>query len=212
MRFRDRADAGRQLAAALERHRGEEGLIVLGLPRGGVVVAAEVANALGAPLDVLVVRKLGFPGQEELAMGAVASGGVQVLNDDVVAYADLDPEALARRESTGHEAVAALERRLRGDRPRPSLQGRPVVLVDDGLATGATMRVAVAAARGAGAKTVIAAAPVGSPDAVSDLRGLVDEVVCLVVPMPFHAVGLHYRDFAPADEAAVRALLECADE
>jgi putative phosphoribosyl transferase len=208
VRFRDRADAGRQLAAELEHLKGEEGLIVLGLPRGGVVVAAEVASALGAPLDVLVVRKLGFPGHEELAIGAVASGGARVLNEDVLAQAALDADALARREAVGHDAVAELERQLRGERPPPDLTGKVVVLVDDGLATGATMRVAVAAARAGGAARVIAAVPVGSLEAVRDLEDLADEVVCLAIPMPFRAVGLHYADFASVGEREVQRLLQ----
>jgi predicted phosphoribosyltransferase len=208
VRFRDRADAGRRLAASLANLRSTPGLIVLGLPRGGVVVAAEVAKALEAPLDVLVVRKLGFPGHEELAMGAVASGGVRVLNEDVLAHAALDPEVVARREEIGHGAVRALEHELRGDRAAPDLDGRVVVLVDDGLATGATMRVAVAAARAAGAARVIAAVPVGSPEAVRDLRPLTDDVVCLSVPMPFRAVGLHYGDFAAVSDREVHRLLE----
>jgi predicted phosphoribosyltransferase len=207
VRFRDRADAGRQLAAALRHLCGEDGLIVLGLPRGGVVVAAEVAKALEAPLDVLVVRKLGFPGHEELAIGAVASGGVRVLNDEVVAHAPLDAEGLARREAQGHAAVTALEHELRGERAAATLDGRLVVLVDDGLATGATMRVAVVAARRAGARSVVAAVPVGSPEAVHDLETLADAVVCLVVPVPFRAVGLHYRDFSAVEEQEVRSLL-----
>jgi putative phosphoribosyl transferase len=195
------------LAEALAPLRGSEDVIILGLPRGGVVVAAEVAKAVEAPLDVLVVRKLGFPGHEELAMGAVASGGVRVLNEEVVAHADLDDAALARREARGHDAVIELEQRLRGERPPPDLTGRVAVLVDDGLATGATMRVAVEAARRAGAKEVIAAVPVGSPEAVHDLADLADEVVCLVVPTPFRAVGLHYREFSSVDEETVRRLL-----
>ena len=207
MRFRDRVDAGRRLAAELAHLRGTPGLIVMGLPRGGVVVAAEVAAALDAPLDVLVVRKLGFPGHEELAIGAVASGGVCVLNEDVLAHASLDAEALARREAIGHGAVAALEHELRGERPAPDLAGRVVVLVDDGLATGATMRVAVAAAQAAGAAQVIAAVPVGSLEAVHDLEKVADEVVCLSVPVPFRAVGLHFGDFAPVSEEEVQRLL-----
>jgi putative phosphoribosyl transferase len=210
VRFRDRGDAGRQLAAELEHLKGEEGLIVLGLPRGGVVVAAEVANALGAPLDVLVVRKLGFPGHEELAIGAVASGGVRVLNEDVLAQAQLDADALARREAVGHDAVARLEHQLRGEGPPPDLTDRLVVLVDDGLATGATMRVAVAAASAGGAGRVVAAVPVGSLEAVRDLEQLADEVVCLSIPMPFRAVGLHYADFASVGETEVQRLLQRA--
>jgi predicted phosphoribosyltransferase len=211
-RFRDRADAGRRLVDALGHLRGAEHLVVLGLPRGGVPVAAEVAAGLGAPLDLLVVRKLGFPGHEELAIGAVASGGALVLNDEVLAMADLDHAALEDRAGRGRQDVDDLERRLRGDRPPLALDGTTAVLVDDGLATGATMRVAAVAARRAGATRVVIAVPVGSPEAVRALDGLADEVVCLLVPANLRAVGLYYRDFSPVEEAEVRRLLGWADE
>ncbi len=207
VRFRDREEAGRRLADALGHLRGTEHLVVLGLPRGGVAVAAEVAAGLGAPLDVLVVRKLGFPGHEELAIGAVASGGAIVLNDDVLAMAGLDRAGLEERATRGRRDLAELERRLRDDRQPLALAGTTAVLVDDGLATGATMRVAAVAARQAGATRVVVAAPVGSPEAVQALRGLADDVVCLVVPANLRAVGLYYRDFSPVEEAEVRRLL-----
>jgi len=212
VRFRDRADAGRHLGRGLRALRGEPDLLmpdllVLGLPRGGVVVAAEVARELAAPLDVLVVRKVGFPGHEELAVGAVASGGVSVRNEDLLARTGLDGEEVARREALGHVAVAELEGRLRGSRPPPDLKGRVVVLVDDGMATGATMRVAIVAARRAGARRVVAAVPVGSPEAVDELAAVADDVVCLSAPARFDAVGRYYRDFAPVEERTVRSLL-----
>ncbi len=174
-------------------------------------VAAEVAAGLGAPLDVLVVRKLGFPGHEELAIGAVASGGALVLNDEVLAMTGLDRAGLEDRAARGRQDLADLERRLRGDRPPLALAGTTAVLVDDGLATGATMRVAAVAARAAGAVRVVVAAPVGSPEAVRSLNGLADEVVCLLVPTNLRAVGLHYSDFSPVEETEVRRLLGWSD-
>jgi len=206
--FRDRADAGRHLAARLEHLRGREGLIVLGLPRGGVVVAAEVAHELAAPLDVLVVRKLGFPGHEELALGAVATGGAIVINDDVLAVAGLDEAELQRQATARLAVVQEMEQRLRGDRPPLDLAGRPVVLVDDGLATGATMRVAAVASRRAGASEVVVAAPVASPEGVRSLAGLTDDIICVDVPVHLRAVGLSYRDFTAVGEDEVRRLLQ----
>ena len=206
--FRDRADAGRRLVARLEHLRGREGLIVLGLPRGGVVVAAEVAHELAAPLDVLVVRKLGFPGHEELALGAVATGGAIVINDDVLAVAGLDEAELQRQATARLAVVQEMEQRLRGDRPPLDLAGRPVVLVDDGLATGATMRVAAVASRRAGASEVVVAAPVASPEGVRSLEGLTDDIICVDVPVHLRAVGLSYRDFTAVGEDEVRRLLQ----
>ena len=207
IRFRDRVDAGRCLADALAHLRGADHLVVLGLPRGGVVVAAEVAKSLHAPLDVLVVRKLGFPGHEELAVGAVASGGALVLNDDVVAMSGMDDAALEARVAHRQQEVMDMERRLRGDRPSLDLTGTTAVLVDDGLATGATMRVAAVAARQAGATRVVVAVPVGSPEAVRALASLADEVVCLAAPAHLRAVGQYYRDFAPVSEGELHPLL-----
>ena len=206
--FRDRADAGRRLAARLEHLRGREGLIVLGLPRGGVVVAEQVARELAVPLDVLVVRKLGFPGHEELALGAVATGGAIVINDDVLAVAGMDEAELSRQAAARLAVVEEMEQRLRGDRPPLELAGRPVVLVDDGLATGATMRVAVLAARRAGTTEVVVAAPVASPEAVRSLEDLAEEVVCVEVPVHLRAVGLSYRDFSAVGEDEVERLLQ----
>ena len=206
--FRDRVDAGTRLAAALGpvAERGE--VVVLGLPRGGVVVAAAVARQLGVPLDVLVVRKVGVPGHEELAAGAVASGGTTVVNDDVVAATGLRQAELEQRAAERHREVEEMEHRLRGDRPPLDLAGATAVLVDDGLATGATMRAAAVAARQAGAARVVVAAPVASPEAVRLLEALADEVVCLSVPADLRAVGLSYRDFSPVREEEVRRLLQ----
>jgi putative phosphoribosyl transferase len=205
-RFRDRVDAGRQLAQALLHHRGT-GALVLGLPRGGVPVAAEVAAALDAELDVLVVRKLGVPGHEELAMGAVAGGGLRVLNRDVLARLDLPPQAVEAATARAAEVVAERERAYRGDRPPLVLRNRRVLVVDDGLATGATMRVAVRATTAAGAASVVAAVPVAPPPACRDLRALADEVVCLQTPPSFIAVGAWYEDFSETTDDEVRSLL-----
>jgi len=210
--FRDRVDAGVRLAAALASFADRSDVVVLGLPRGGVVVAAEVAKELGAPLDVLVVRKVGVPGHEELAAGAVASGGATVVNEDVLVATGLGRAELERRAEDRRRAVVDMERRLRGDREPLDLSGRTAVLVDDGLATGATMRVAAVAARRAGAAAVIVAAPVASPEAVRLLDGLADDVVCLSVPAHLRAVGLSYRDFSPVGEDEVRRLLQSARE
>ena len=202
--FADREEAGRRLATelpALERP------IVLGLPRGGVPVAAAVARAIGAPLDVFVVRKLGLPGQPELAMGAVASGGVRVVNEDVVREARVTEavlEAVTARERT---AVEARERLYRGDRPPPDLAARDVVLVDDGLATGATMRAAVAAVQGHDPSRVLVAVPVAPLETVAAFAHEGVEIVCVHVPEVFVAVGSWYRDFEQvSDEEVVRLL------
>ncbi len=208
-RFLDRVDAGQQLARALGHHRGT-GALVLGLPRGGVPVAAEVARAIEGELDVLVVRKLGVPGHEELAMGAVAGGGLRVLNEDVLARIQLPADALEATTTAASAFVAERERVYRGDRPPPQLRGRRVVLVDDGLATGATMRVAVRAVAGAGASPVVVAVPVAPPTACEALRSMADEVVCLRTPSSFLAVGAWYDDFSETTDDEVRVALGVA--
>lgn len=205
-RFVDRVDAGRRLARALVHHRGTDAL-VLGLPRGGVPVAAEVASALAAELDVLVVRKLGVPGHEELAMGAVAGGGLRVLNDDVLSRVGVPEAAVERATAAAERLVAEREQAYRGDRPTPRLRDRRVLLVDDGLATGATMRVAVRAVVGAGASPVVVAVPVAPPPACEALRPLADEVVCLRTPTSFVAVGAWYDDFSETTDDDVREAL-----
>lgn len=206
-RFRDRVDAGRQLGAALRHHAGTPGLVVLGLPRGGMPVAHEVALSLSAPLDAFLVRKLGVPGHEELALGAIASGGVQVLNQEVVAACGLsrsDVEAVAARELATLERQEELYRG--GSEPRP-LDAAPVVLIDDGLATGASMRAAVRALRQRGVARITAGVPVAPRQSCDALAAEVDEMVCTNTPDPFTAVGLWYRDFSPVTDEQVRALL-----
>lgn len=206
MPFHDRDDAGRRLAAALAGLRGQD-VVVLGLPRGGVPVAAAVARALQAPLDVVVVRKLGVPFAPEVAMGAVGEGGVLVLNDSVlrdsgVSAGDLDRAVLREREE-----VALRVARFRAGRPPVELTGRTVVLVDDGVATGATARAACEVVRALGARAVVLAVPVGHPEAMTALGEVADQVVCLECPSSFSAVGGAYRDFTQVSDDEVVALL-----
>lgn len=210
MRFQDRRQAGRILAARLLEEGDWPDALVLALPRGGVPVGYEVAQALHAPLDVYLVRKLGLPGHEELAMGALASGGVRVLNDDVVHALQVPDEVIdlvAREE--GRE-LQRRERLYRDDRPQPPVHGRTVILVDDGLATGSTMRAAVAALRRLGPQRIVVAVPVASPDTCAELRAEVDEVVCAYTPEPFRAVGYWYEDFSQTSDEEVHELLERA--
>jgi putative phosphoribosyl transferase len=206
-RFADRRDAGRRLAASLGQYAGREDVVVLGLPRGGVPVAFEVGHALGAPIDVFLVRKLGVPGHEELAFGAIASGGVMVLNDDVIAATGLGRDQI---EAVVTRELATLERReqiYRGGRPAIEVRDRVAIAVDDGLATGATMRAAIKALRDRGASAIAVAVPTAPREACEALRGEVDEVICATTPDPFVAVGLWYRDFTPVSDDEVRELL-----
>lgn len=211
MQFTDRDEAGRQLAQALAHHRGRD-VVVLGLPRGGVPVAFEVAMALHAPLDVIVVRKLGLPGHEELAMGAVGEGGVLVTNSDVLAQGRVSASALAAAEAREREEVLRRARRFRGSTPPQPLDGRVVIIVDDGLATGATARAACLVARARGAAEVVLAVPVGAADTVAELGGVADEVVCLSTPEPFWAVGQGYRNFDQVNDWVVVMLLGEANQ
>jgi putative phosphoribosyl transferase len=205
--FADRADAGRALAKALEKRRGAADTIVLGLPRGGVPVANEIAEALALPLDVLVVRKLGLPWQPELAMGAIASGGALVLNDDVVRYLGDRGDAFETVRAREQAELERRERDYRGDRPPLDMRKRTGILVDDGLATGATMEAAVRSLQALGARRVVVAVPVASAQARDRIADAADEVVCLATPMLFSAVGQWYRDFGQTEDEEVRDLL-----
>jgi putative phosphoribosyl transferase len=205
--FQDRTDAGRQLADKLLSYAGRDDVIVLALPRGGVPVAFEVAQRLGVPLDVFVVRKLGVPGHEELAMGAIASGGVRVLNEDVL-YVLPDAQSIVEMVTAiEREELKRRERDYRSDRPAPDVRGRTVILVDDGLATGATMRAAAAALRQQGAAKIIVAVPVGAPSTCYEIRGVADDVFCLQTPGSFMGVGQYYEDFSQTTDEEVRELL-----
>jgi predicted phosphoribosyltransferase len=209
-RFQNRAEAGKVLAGRLRAYAGRPDVLVLALPRGGVPVAYEVARALGAPLDVFVVRKLGLIGHEELAMGAIASHGVRVLNLEVVHALNIPPEVI---DAVAAEERLELERRekaYRDDRPVPDVHGRTVILIDDGLATGSTMRAAVAALKMLHPARLVVAVPVASRETCSELRREVDDVVCAFTPEPFMAVGLWYEDFTQTTDEEVHDLLERA--
>ena len=203
----DRRSAGRLLADRLDEYADRPGVIVLALPRGGVPVAYEVAKSLHAPLDIFLVRKLGVPGHEEFAMGAVASGGVRVLNDRVVQELGIPPAVIDAVTAKEEQELARRERAYRGDRPPPELRGRTVVLVDDGLATGSTMRAALTALRDWRPERVVVAVPVAAPEACDALRSMADEVVCAITPEPFHAVGVWYQEFGQTSDDEVRSLL-----
>lgn len=206
--FANRREAGALLAQALAKYGGGSDVVVLALPRGGVPVGYEVARALGAPLDAFVVRKLGVPGHRELAMGAIASGGVRVLNREVIGWYGISPKAI---EATVHEELAELERRealYRKDREPASIACKTVILVDDGLATGATMKAAVEALRAHRPARIVVAVPVGSPASCTQMRVVADEVTCAREPEDFAAVGQYYADFEQTSDAEVRALLE----
>ncbi|HEV8372148.1 MAG TPA: phosphoribosyltransferase [Actinomycetota bacterium] len=208
--FSDRAEAGDVLAARLSHLAGRPDLLVLALPRGGVPVGARVARALRAPLDVFVVRKLGVPGHEELAMGAIAGGGVRVRNQEVTSRLGLDDAVIDRVAEAEELELARRERSYRADRPAPDLAGKVVVLVDDGLATGSTMRAAVAAARAAGPARIVVAVPTAPASTCERLRREADEVVCASTPRPFRAVGYSYRSFPQTSDEEVRELLRAA--
>jgi predicted phosphoribosyltransferase len=210
MYFRDRRDAGRQLAQHLASYANRPDVIVLALPRGGVPVAYEVARALHAPLDVFLVRKLGLPGHEEFAMGAVASGNVRVLNREAVEQLHIPQkviDAVAEREL---QELERRERMYRDGRPFPDVRGKTVILVDDGLATGSTMRAAAAALRQQGPARLVVAVPAGSPETCAEFSAEVDEIVCAITPDPFYAVGVWYDDFTQTTDEEVRALLAAA--
>jgi predicted phosphoribosyltransferase len=205
--FRDRRAAGRELARALAAYRGRPDVLVLALPRGGVPVAYEVARALDVPLDVFLVRKLGVPGHEELALGALATGGVCLLNRDVVRRLRIPPEAIDQVTAAEQAELERREAAYRDGRRPPDVAGQTVILVDDGLATGASMRVAVAALRQAKPARIVVAVPVAAPSTCAELHDEVDEVICARTPEPFYAVGLWYEDFSQTSDAEVRDLL-----
>jgi putative phosphoribosyl transferase len=205
--FRDRAEAGELLAAQLTQYRDRHDVVVLALPRGGAPVAREVARALGVPFDVYVVRKLGVPGHEELAMGAIATGGIRQLNRDVVEALGIPINVIDAVAAREQQELDRREQAYRGDRGPISLTNKTVILVDDGLATGSTMRAAVMSVRQQQPARVIVAVPVGAPSTCADLATEADDVVCLRTPDPFVAVGLWYRDFTPTTDHEVRRLL-----
>jgi putative phosphoribosyl transferase len=208
--FRDRTEAGRLLAQKLREYANRDDVVVLALPRGGVPVGFEVARALNAPLDVFVVRKLGLPGHEEVAMGAIASGGVRVLNADVVDGVGIPGELIDLITEKEERELERREREYRDDRPAVDLRGRTVILVDDGLATGSSMRVAALALRKKQPAQIIVAVPVGSPETCAEFEAIVDKVVCAATPQPFWAVGQWYRDFSQTTDEEVRDLLRRA--
>lgn len=203
----NRTEAGRALGAALSAYRGRRDLLVLALPRGGVPVACEVADVLGAEVDLLIVRKLGTPGQEELAMGAIASGGVRVLNREVIEPMRIPEHVIAEAERRELREIERREAAYRGRRPRPAVAGQCVILVDDGVATGATMRAGIAALRQARPSRIVVAVPVAPLDTVELLQREADEVVCLAMPEPFRAIGCWYVEFPQLSDEEVRARL-----
>ena len=208
VRFRDRRDAGRRLAAELREYAGRPDVIVLALPRGGVPVGFEISTALHVPLDVFVVRKLGLPWHEELAMGALASGGVRVLDEDLIRAAGVTAEDIERVTSSEQIELERREKRYRGDRSFPGVTGKTVILVDDGLATGSTMRAGVAALRKENPARIIVAVPVAAPATCKSFKDIADDIVCAETPEPFIAVGLWYEDFSQTSDDEVHELLE----
>lgn len=205
--FHDRADAGRRLAAALSRYAHRSDVLVLGLPRGGVPVAFEIAVALRAPLDVLVARKLGAPGQPEVAIGAVASGGIRVFNERLISALRLPPARIQAMADAEASEVARREVIFRGGRAFPDVSGKVVILVDDGIATGATLRAGIQALRSRGPAKIVVAVPVAAVEASQEIERIVDDFVCLKTPPDFRAVGLAYEDFDQVSDAEVRDLL-----
>lgn len=207
IRFRNRREAGKRLAASLSRFAGRGDVLVLALPRGGVPVGFEIARALGAPLDVLVVRKLGAPGQEELAVGAIASGGIEVLDEDLARTLGLTRAQIREVEARETAELERREHAYRGDRPPAALKDRTVILVDDGVATGSTLLAAIGAVRQRGPAAIVVAVPVGPATTVARLREAADSVACLATPSPFGAVGEFYSDFGQTSDEEVRRLL-----
>ncbi|HEX6385274.1 MAG TPA: phosphoribosyltransferase [Anaerolineae bacterium] len=208
--FRDRRDAGQKLAQELREYANRSDVLVLALPRGGVPVAFEVAKALNAPLDIFLVRKLGVPGHEELAMGAIASGGVRVLNDTVVDALNIPDRLIDAVAEKERQELERRERAYRGDRPKPEVQGKTVILVDDGLATGASMRAAVEGLRTRDPASIVIAVPTAAPETCEAFEDTVEDVVCAETPQPFFGVGFWYEDFSQTTDEEVRTLLSRA--
>lgn len=209
--FTDRSEAGQLLAQELARYAGREDVIVLALPRGGVPVGFEIARALHVPLDVFVVRKLGVPGHEELAMGAIASGGILITESSIVEDLGIPPDVVADVAAREEQERLRREREYRGDRPEPEVRGRTVILVDDGLATGSTMRAAVTALRKLQPARIVVAVPVAAPLTCAELAEEVDDIVCARTPMPFQSVGQWYVEFSQTTDEEVRDLLARAE-
>lgn len=208
MQFRDRSEAGRLLAHQLEHYKNRPDVIVLGLPRGGVPVAYEVAKELNVPLDVFIVRKLGVPGHEELGMGAIATGGIRIINNEVVRSLNIPQQAIDYVTAQERQELERREHLYRGDRPASDIRGKTVIVVDDGLATGSTMRVALAALRQQAPAKLVVAVPLAPPETCDQLRAEADEVVCAVTPEPFYAVGSWYRNFDQTSDDEVRNLIQ----
>lgn len=206
-RFHDRADAGRQLAAKLAAYVNRPEVLVLGLPRGGIPVAAEVARSLHALLDVCLVRKLGVPGHSELAMGAIASDGVPVLNNDIINWLEISDQTIRVVTAQELRELRRRDRAYRGNRPPPTISDRIIILVDDGIATSATIRAAISVIKPHHPAKLVIAVPVAPQEICKQLQTEVDEVVCLMTPEPFYAIGLWYEDFSQLTDAEVRALL-----
>lgn len=207
MAFKDRSEAGRLLATRLSAYADRPDVMVLALPRGGVPVAFEVAQALNAPLDVFVVRKLGVPGHEELAMGAIATDGVRVINNDIVLALGISAQMIDRVAEMEQKELERREHAYRGDQPALNVKGRTVIIVDDGLATGASMRAAVAALRQMQPQRIVVAVPTAAAETCQQFRDEVDEIVCATTPQPFYGVGLSYENFSQTSDAEVHALL-----
>lgn len=208
--YRNRIEAGRSLAEKLTGYAERTDVLVLALPRGGVPVAYEVARSLDAPLDVFLVRKLGVPGHEELALGAIATGGVRLLNHGVVRSMGISPQVIDEIAASEQAELERRAREYRGDRPPPDVRGKTVILIDDGLATGASMRAAIAALRQGEPARIVVAVPIASPSICDEFRDEVDEVVCARTPDPFYAVGMWYDDFSQTSDEEVRDLLQRA--
>jgi putative phosphoribosyl transferase len=210
--FNDRTDAGKRLAERLSEYANREDILILALPRGGVPVAFEVAKELNVKMDVFIVRKLGVPGNEELAMGAIASGNIRVLNEDVIRSFHIPQKVIDEATTNELSELERRERIYRGNRPTPKISGSTVILIDDGLATGATMRAAVAAVKSKNPAKVIIAVPVAAPDTCSAFRNDVDEVICVGTPEPFYGVGAWYEDFSQTTDKEVCELLDRAEK